>query len=80
MGDWSWSDQRQQWVYDPMAPSPGQNPAVTQILPTVTPSPSPRPRVEEPVDDHYLNWVPATDFPSFDDVDSRTIDDPGAPQ
>lgn len=36
MGDWSQTADGR-WSYDPLAPSPGQNPAVTQIFNAVRP-------------------------------------------
>lgn len=71
MGDWyPTADGR--WTYDPAAPSPGANPALTQILNAVTPS----------CDEHadIVDFLVHPDeFPAFDDVDSTSIDDPGAP-
>lgn len=40
MGDWT-EDRNHKWIYDPAAPTPGSNPAVTQMLPIVGPSTDP---------------------------------------
>lgn len=45
MGDW-YQRQDGKWIYDKNAPSPGQNPAVTQMLNAVTPPPVDEPEVE----------------------------------
>lgn len=74
-----------QWIYDEKAPTPGHDPAVTMIYNrpgfisyggVVDRVPTPT-QVEHP--DHDLQPVPTSEFPSFDEVDSRTIADMGAP-
>ena len=71
MGDW-YLDHNGKWQYDHLAPNPGDNPDVTSMLPVIPPSPRPR-----TVDAGGV--VDPAEFDSFDDVDSRTIVDPGAP-
>lgn len=82
------------WIYDEQAPTPGQNPAVTMMLPVIPVKPSPKPRpypdpgvvspqapagFEHEDGTVYARAEPGW-FETYDDVDSRTIDDPGAPQ
>ncbi|HEY9413630.1 MAG TPA: hypothetical protein VIQ30_02620 [Pseudonocardia sp.] len=44
IGDWN-EDRNGKWIYDKNAPTPGQNPAVTQMLNAVT-----YPQVHEPTE------------------------------
>lgn len=79
MGDWYLKDDGS-WVYDKDAPSPGTNPSPTEMLPIVTPSPTRRARTFTHDDGSEYERVSAAEFDSFDEVDSTTIADPGAPQ
>jgi hypothetical protein len=77
---------RTKWLYDKDAPTPGPDPSVTQMLPAVTPAPQPaqsdeRDYVEiyEREDGSIYGRVDPGWFDVYDEVDSRTIVDPGAP-
>jgi hypothetical protein len=79
VGDWHLNNQGR-WVHDPNAPSPGTSPPATQIMPSVPA------KDEPPFDEAYEREDGAiygrpnpSWFEPFDEVDSRTIRDPGAP-
>lgn len=74
MGDW-FLDNTGSWVYDKDAPTPRLDPDLTQIQPSV---PSAYPDGFERPDGTYGRVDPAQ-LALFDDVDSTTIFDPGAP-
>jgi hypothetical protein len=87
MGDWYLNNEGR-WTYDEDAPTPGVNPPVTYMLPTVAavpesdgPPPDEPPIVEiyEREDGSIYSRVDAGWFDSYDEVDSRTVSDPGAP-
>lgn len=90
MGDW-WLGNDNRWHYDDNAGAP--DPAVTSMLPIVTPTPYPRTGGTVrygAAEDHQLSrqegpehpggdWANADAYLSYDDVDSTTIVDDGAP-
>jgi hypothetical protein len=68
VGDWFLGNDGR-WTYDRNAPSPGESPPVTSMLPTVTPTPYPRdvPRVGDVGD-----WIdPNAPDPTSDEVTDR---------
>lgn len=84
MGDW-YLNREGRWTYDPNAPTPDPNPSVTQMMPAV-PRPEPEKGAEPAIVEIYeredgsiYSRVDPGWFDSYDEVDSRTISDPGAP-
>ncbi len=77
MGDW-FPNPDGSWRHDDRAPTPYRGPDSTQLLPVVKPEPDLR-RTFTHDDGSVYTRIPAGAFESFDDVDSTTIVDPGAP-
>lgn len=87
MGDWYLGPDpehpgRLKWLYDKHAPSLSPGVEHTSVMPAVRADPEPDEfaDVYEREDGSIYGRVDPTEFASYDDVDSRTIADPGAPR
>lgn len=76
MGDW-YVDRQGNWAYDKNAPAP--DPSVTQIGAVPPAAPDVAATVQWD-DGAVYGLINPAQFASFDEVDSRTIQDPGAPR
>lgn len=85
VGDWYMGPDpenpgRLKWLYDRDAPTPSVE--HTMALPVVRPDPEPDEFAEvyEREDGSIYGRVDPAEFAPYDEVDSRTISDPGAPR
>lgn len=85
VGDWYMGPDpnnpgRLKWLYDRNAPSPSMEHTTAMPIVRLDPEPDEFAEVYEREDGSIYGRVDPAEFDSFDEVDSRTIVDPGAPR